>query len=185
MENDNELKIIICNGCLNAIQANRKKCSACDVVYYCSVECQKNDWANHKKICTRDDDLIAIKNLFSRWYYEKDATYKMLLAQHEKFQGTILTVLDKKKFLRCVKDLDSKISMEVGADKVVVYGCTRKAVPKNLAFMVVYYRQMTTLLKERFGLTANVSHLCTSRHLILYVQGTELLMDLVVKIQKW
>jgi len=30
-----------------------KKCSACGRVRYCSVECQKLDWKNHKKYCVR------------------------------------------------------------------------------------------------------------------------------------
>lgn len=30
---------------------NMKKCSVCKLVYYCSVDCQKQDWENHKKIC--------------------------------------------------------------------------------------------------------------------------------------
>lgn len=30
---------------------NLKQCSGCGVVQYCSRECQKNDWPNHKKDC--------------------------------------------------------------------------------------------------------------------------------------
>lgn len=29
------------------------RCSRCKEVYYCSVECQKNDFKNHKKICIK------------------------------------------------------------------------------------------------------------------------------------
>lgn len=36
-------------GCINL---PLKRCSACKEVYYCSVECQRADWALHKKVCT-------------------------------------------------------------------------------------------------------------------------------------
>jgi hypothetical protein len=28
-----------------------RKCSICEVVYYCSAECQKSDWISHKQTC--------------------------------------------------------------------------------------------------------------------------------------
>jgi len=31
-----------------------KKCSICKFTYYCSKECQKLDWTNHKKYCNID-----------------------------------------------------------------------------------------------------------------------------------
>ena len=32
-------------------QDSTKKCAACKIAIYCSVECQKKDWAQHKPIC--------------------------------------------------------------------------------------------------------------------------------------
>jgi hypothetical protein len=29
-----------------------RKCGSCKNVAYCSVECQKNDWASHKAVCS-------------------------------------------------------------------------------------------------------------------------------------
>lgn len=31
------------------------QCSRCKVGFYCSVECQKNDWAQHKEFCVISD----------------------------------------------------------------------------------------------------------------------------------
>jgi hypothetical protein len=28
-----------------------KRCSRCHRVYYCSTECQRSDWSQHKVIC--------------------------------------------------------------------------------------------------------------------------------------
>ena len=39
-----------CAGC-GKIGNDFKQCSACKVVKYCSVACQKNHWRTHKKVC--------------------------------------------------------------------------------------------------------------------------------------
>jgi MYND finger len=36
-----------------------RKCSGCELVYYCSTECQRNDWPRHK----HDDKCISIKKM--------------------------------------------------------------------------------------------------------------------------
>lgn len=38
-----------CNFCKK--MGNQKKCQRCKSCYYCSRECQKNDWKTHKKKC--------------------------------------------------------------------------------------------------------------------------------------
>jgi len=37
-----------CTGCN---KVGLKKCKSCKAVYYCSIECQKKDWKNHKVNC--------------------------------------------------------------------------------------------------------------------------------------
>ena len=43
----------ICNGC-KIISLKLKICTGCNKVLYCSRECQKKDWKEHKKICKKD-----------------------------------------------------------------------------------------------------------------------------------
>jgi len=37
--------------CKKCGQMARQTCSICNIAHYCSSDCQKNDWAVHKKIC--------------------------------------------------------------------------------------------------------------------------------------
>lgn len=37
--------------CMSCGEVAREKCGACEVYYYCSVNCQKNDWPSHRNIC--------------------------------------------------------------------------------------------------------------------------------------
>lgn len=33
-------------------------CTRCKIISYCSVNCQKHDWQNHKKLCNKPSDII-------------------------------------------------------------------------------------------------------------------------------
>lgn len=39
-----------CGFCLDGTKS-RKKCGRCKAKYYCSLECQRKDWGEHKKEC--------------------------------------------------------------------------------------------------------------------------------------
>ena len=45
-------KLVTCNACQKRSSITKmKKCSRCQIATYCSVECQKEDWAYHKSVC--------------------------------------------------------------------------------------------------------------------------------------
>jgi hypothetical protein len=45
-----EIKQDCCASC-KRIAINLKRCGRCRTVVYCSVECQRSNWAQHKKVC--------------------------------------------------------------------------------------------------------------------------------------
>ena len=52
-----------CNNC-NILLDNIKTCSQCKSVYYCSYECQYDDWRNgHKQKCF---DMNKLKNIIKK-----------------------------------------------------------------------------------------------------------------------
>ena len=42
--------------CEKCVKSAPKKCSSCKKVYYCSQECQKQDWKFHKISCQKKND---------------------------------------------------------------------------------------------------------------------------------
>jgi len=49
------------NSCQVCQKQASKQCSACKSVYYCSIECQKSDWKNHKKLACKSYKLGPIE----------------------------------------------------------------------------------------------------------------------------
>lgn len=45
----NQLPIIMCNTCNEKAGSNR--CGRCHSRFYCSLDCQKLDWKDHKLTC--------------------------------------------------------------------------------------------------------------------------------------
>jgi MYND finger protein len=41
-----------CQSCSKLV-TNHQRCSRCHMTYYCSTECQKVDWPEHKKLCKK------------------------------------------------------------------------------------------------------------------------------------
>ena len=51
---NNQSNLSTCDGCGKSCVTERlKQCTNCQGVRYCSRDCQRNDWKNHKKMCAR------------------------------------------------------------------------------------------------------------------------------------
>lgn len=53
--------IVKCSNC--HMNNGSKRCSNCKIVHYCSVECQKADWINHKQACIHLDKNSRLKSI--------------------------------------------------------------------------------------------------------------------------
>jgi hypothetical protein len=74
-----------CNALENKLVNKFKTCSKCMNVWYCSLECQKNDWKKHKPICTQ----------YCKWVVslEKHIELKRLLVGTKRTQMISTTML--------------------------------------------------------------------------------------------
>ena len=61
---NNQEKEKFCFTC-SKVNIHLLKCGNCKSIYYCSKECQKSNWTDHKKICKYESDIITITNLFT------------------------------------------------------------------------------------------------------------------------
>ncbi len=55
-----DLKIHQCKNCLTEVDKRTQcRCSSCKCVFYCSQQCQKTDWVEHRKLCAAIKELSA------------------------------------------------------------------------------------------------------------------------------
>ena len=47
-------------GNLNCMKPGDRRCSRCKKMFYCSKECQKSEWLEHKKDCQKAEDKREI-----------------------------------------------------------------------------------------------------------------------------
>ena len=62
-----------CNSC-GKIASNLKKCGACGRSWYCSQECQRKDWKEHKKVCKTLKETIPASPRVSSLISQSDTT---------------------------------------------------------------------------------------------------------------
>ncbi|GBB96642.1 hypothetical protein RclHR1_00280034 [Rhizophagus clarus] len=48
------------NECYVCKKSSKTRCNKCHTTYYCSIECQKKDWKEHKKPCR----ILSINKIF-------------------------------------------------------------------------------------------------------------------------
>ena len=91
-----------CQVCLIQMDTN-KMCSQCQVACYCSVDCQRIDWPEHKLVCSTLGDGSSIADNYRKQGYFKKAE-KLLLKEenvNEKGDSNILNEINVKITLAC------------------------------------------------------------------------------------
>ena len=71
---------------------NLKLCSICTLTFYCSIECQKQDWSKHKKFCKKanSDRKYSDKNSKDFNFKQMDA-YEIINRIPENVKEYVLT----------------------------------------------------------------------------------------------
>lgn len=75
------LKLLIMNPCkvCSKTDENMQKCSACESVHYCSIECQRSNWKYHKTECFKLNQIYfsdkAIQTVFNNKTFNKIKFY--------------------------------------------------------------------------------------------------------------
>lgn len=104
--------------------SNLKLCSGCEMVMYCSVKCQHEDWKQHKPICTvrkASSDSIQLKRFDG---YREGYAY---IAGDIHFDGTIVLSQSLEVTL-CngrANDDDDRFDISIGQIGHCVYGIIR------------------------------------------------------------
>ena len=90
-----------CQVCLIQTES-MKRCSRCEVACYCSVECQKVDWIEHKLVCSSSEYGSTADNYRKQGYFKK--AEKLLLKEDlvvEEGENSILIEINAKITLAC------------------------------------------------------------------------------------
>ncbi len=177
-----------CSQCGFDLVENRKKCSKCLVVYYCSEECQRAHWKLHKNFCVEDSELVAVRNVFLDWSTNFKTVFERFTPLYKQYKTTAMAIHSKKLFLKIVDDTPLTTVMVDGPDYLRANVFLRKACFKNLVFVVFYYkvindetRALMNHCKERIGAREPDINTDPFHHVILTVANTNLLVDALVK----
>lgn len=179
------VKLVHCEQCSKQLET-RLKCSICMMCYYCSATCQKAHWSEHKKVCALDKDIIAVREIFIAWGFDRNESYHKFLPLHKQYKSTNFIVSNVKLFLRSVRDLEFVEYRSETSDEVRIDAYLRKAVIKNHVFAAIYYKnppaifqEVAEITNEEIILSGKAVNLIPKRYVIMSVANSALFMTMV------
>lgn len=99
-----------------------KKCGQCQLVRYCSVECQRKDWPNHKLICSKKKELMETISDEDRKYgiyLSKIHYYAVFTTVFNHMERANISFFD---YPGCLLDIDtSKCTYKTPVDPIEIF----------------------------------------------------------------
>ena len=105
---EDKMILLPCNNCHKIKKTNR--CSNCKSVYYCGVQCQKNDWTSHKYACERLEKAATRKSKNNKKPKENSETEEKIVEELRIRKALKEAVIDTNVNVKVVEKLLESLS---------------------------------------------------------------------------
>jgi len=105
---EDKMILLPCNNCHKIKKTNR--CSNCKSVYYCGVQCQKNDWTSHKYACERLKKVVIRKSKNDKKPKENSETEEKIVEELRIRKALKEAVIDTNVNVKVVEKLLESLS---------------------------------------------------------------------------
>ncbi|KAL9962454.1 hypothetical protein ACROYT_G031558 [Oculina patagonica] len=137
-----------CNNCCKTgvKQGQLKRCSQCRSVWYCSTECQKGHWSDHKVLCQAISHLSEASTRKSKDFVDPACVSHLTPSEHAKVIGLV----GKKCMVKCLlNDCECDLLWDTGAQVSII---SVELLQQHLGQVAI--RQLSELLDTNLNLTA-------------------------------
>ena len=137
-----------CNNCckIGVEHGQLKRCSRCQSVWYCSAQCQKGHWSEHKVLCHAISHLSDTSTRKSKDFVDPACVSHLTPNEHAK----IVVLVGKKCTVKCLlDDCECDVLWDTGAQVSII---SVELLQQHLGQVVI--RQLSELLDTNLNLTA-------------------------------
>ncbi len=89
------IKTRVCYNCHTSTKEKLLRCSACKYAYYCSRECQREDWSKHKIDCNKFKEVKSQQLGIMENLKKRD-----IIITHSDIYGYVVKVINTEEFLK-------------------------------------------------------------------------------------